>query len=68
MMLVEHNYQSLQEELDDMRKLITKLRTKYKQAVSEIKDINIEYNKDKQDLFSQVKESERDIVLYRMLL
>lgn len=51
-MLVEHNYQSLQEELDDMRKLITKLRTKYKQAVCEIKDINIEYNKDKQDLFS----------------
>lgn len=36
MMMVEKNYQNLQEEVDDMRKLIVKLRQKYKQASSEI--------------------------------
>lgn len=30
-----------------MRKLIKKLRLKYKQAVTEIKDINMELNKEK---------------------
>ena len=68
MMLVEQNYQSLQEEVDDMRKLIRKLRVKYKQAMNEINDINLEHSKEKQELFSQIKESERDVVLYRMIL
>jgi len=36
MMMVEKNYQNLQEEVEDMRKLIVKLRQKYKQASSEI--------------------------------
>ena len=30
MMMVEKNYQSLQEEVEDMRRLIQKLRVKYK--------------------------------------
>jgi hypothetical protein len=34
--MVEKNYQTLQEEVEDMRKLIQKLRIKYKQANSEI--------------------------------
>ncbi len=68
MMLVEKNYQSLQEEVEDMRKLIQKLRVKYKQANTEIKDINREHNREKQELFQQIKESERETVLYRMIL
>ena len=66
--MVEKNYQSLQEEVDDMRKLIQKLRVKYKQAQSEIKDLNREQNREKQELFAQIKESERETVLYRMII
>lgn len=51
-----------------MRKLIKKLRLKYKQAATEIKDINQEHSREKQELFSQIKDSEREVVLYRMLL
>ena len=68
MMLVERNYQSLQEEVDDMRKLINKLRTKYKQATNEIRDINNEHNREKQEIFGQIKDVEREVVLYRMML
>jgi len=32
MLLVERNYKNLQEEVDDMREIIKKLREKYKQA------------------------------------
>ena len=51
MMLVERNYQSLQEEVEDMRKLIQKLRVKYKQATNEIQDIGREHNREKQEQF-----------------
>lgn len=51
-----------------MRKLIKKLRMKYKQATNEIKDISAEHNREKQELFSQIKDSEREVVLYRMIL
>lgn len=66
--MVERNYQSLQEEVDDMRKLIQKLRVKYKQGQNEVKDLNREHNHEKQELFGQIKESERETVLYRMIL
>lgn len=45
-MLVETNYQNLQDEVDDMRKLIKNFRVRYKQAVSEIRDLNEEHAKD----------------------
>ena len=66
--MVERNYQSLQEEVDDMRKLIQKLRVKYKQGQNEVKDLNREHNHEKQEIFGQIKESERETVLYRMIL
>lgn len=51
MMLKERDYQSMQEELEDMRKLIKKLRTRYKQATAELKDLGAEHSREKQDLF-----------------
>lgn len=54
MMHVEKNYQTLQEEVEDMRKLIKKFRQKYKQAVDEIKDLNSEHTRDKAELFETV--------------
>lgn len=68
MIMVEKNYQNLQEEVEDMRKLIQKLRQKYKQANSEIQAINQEHNQEKRELFAQIKEQERETVLYRMIL
>jgi NurA-like 5'-3' nuclease len=67
-MMVEKNYQSLQEEVEDMRKLIQKLRVKYKQAQTEVSDLNREHNREKQELFQQTKESEKETVLYRMVI
>jgi NurA-like 5'-3' nuclease len=68
MMMVEKNYQSLQEEVEDMRRLIQKLRVKYKQAQNEVADLNREHNREKQELFQQTKESEKETVLYRMVI
>ncbi len=50
-MHVERNYQNLQEEVEDMRKLIKKFRLKYKEAVTEIKDLNSEHNRERAELF-----------------
>ena len=68
MMLKERDYQSMQEELDDMRKLIKKLRIRYKQTTSELKDLGQEHNREKQELFSQIKDQDRETLLYRMIL
>ena len=46
-----------------MRKLIKKFRIKYKQAVNEIKDLNTEHNKEKQDLFETIQEFEKENML-----
>lgn len=43
MLMVENQYQSLQEEVDANRKIIKKLRTKYKQHESEINDLKSEH-------------------------
>ena len=45
-LLVETNYQNLQEEVDDMRTLIKNFRVRYKQAVNEIRDLNEEHAKE----------------------
>ena len=50
MLMVEKNYQDLQEEVTDMRKVLKKLRSRYKQALGEIKDLEKERNVDKEDL------------------
>ena len=42
-LLVEKSYKNLQEEVDEQRKLIEKLRIKYQQATSEVKDIDKEH-------------------------
>jgi len=39
MLLVEKQYKNLQEEVDDMRNIIRKLREKYKHAQMEIEDL-----------------------------
>ena len=41
--MVENQYQDLQTEVEDMRKLIKNFRHRYKQAVQEINDLNQEH-------------------------
>ena len=50
-LMVESQYHDLQEEVEDMRKLIKSFRVRYKQAIQEIKDLNQEHCKERQDLF-----------------
>jgi len=66
--MVEHNYQTLQEEVEDMRKLIKNFRIRYKQAVTEIKDLNIEHARERGDLFESVQTFERESNLYKSIL
>jgi hypothetical protein len=42
MLLVEKHYKNLQEEVDDMRNIIRKLREKYKASQMEIEDLQRE--------------------------
>jgi cell division protein FtsL len=41
--MVEKNYKNVQEELDDKRKMIKKLRIKFKNAKDEINDLSSEH-------------------------
>mmetsp|Transcript_10696 Transcript_10696/g.10810 ORF Transcript_10696/g.10810 Transcript_10696/m.10810 type:complete len:119 (-) Transcript_10696:741-1097(-) len=68
MILVEKNYQSMQEEVDDMRQLLKKLRTKYKEALNEIKDLNTENTKERQELWEEIQEFQKDNLLYKGIL
>jgi len=66
--MVESQYHDLQEEVEDMRKLIRSFRVRYKQAIQEIKDLNQEHCKERQDLFQNCQDLERDMHLYRDIL
>lgn len=67
-LLVETQYQDLQSEVEDMRKLIKAFRHKYKQAVQEIKDLNQEHFRERQELFKACQTFEQDAQLYREIL
>ena len=67
-MLVETNYQNLQDEVDDMRKLIKNFRVRYKQAVTEINDLNEEHALERAELFDQIQVYDKELSLYKTLL
>lgn len=67
-LLVETNYQNLQEEVDDMRKLIKNFRVRYKQAVNEIRDLNEEHAKDQAEYFESVQTYERELALFKSII
>lgn len=60
-MLVETNYQNLQDEVDDMRRLIKNFRVRYKQAVTEINDLNEEHARERSDLFEHIQNYEKEL-------
>lgn len=54
MLYKEQNYQSMQDELEDLRRVVKKLRTKYKTYKQEIEDVNHENELNKQELLERV--------------
>lgn len=54
-------YNSLQEEVDENRKLIEKLRMMYKQEKQDKKDLDYEHEVQRQDLLDNVRELEREV-------
>ncbi len=61
MLLVEKHYKNLQEEVDDMRNIIRKLREKYKASQMEIEDLQRENQYGKEDLLETIRELEKDL-------
>lgn len=54
-------FSSMQEELEENRKLVEILRKKHKEAEGERKDILIENENNKQDLLDMVRDQEREL-------
>ncbi len=67
-MLVETNYQNLQDEVEDMRRLIKNFRVRYKQAVTEINDLNEEHALERAEMFDQIQVYDKELQLQKMLL
>ena len=56
--MVEQNYKDLQEECEENRKVIKKLRAKYQAAVDEIKDLEQEHESNREDLLDTIRDNE----------
>ena len=65
MILVEKDYKSLQDEVEEQRELMKVLRKKYREAVNEIKDLSDENFKEKEYLLESIRELERENDLYK---
>ena len=58
-LMVEQHYKDLQEESEENRKNIKKLRSKYQAAVDEIKDLEQEHERNREDLLDTIRDNER---------
>eukprot|EP00359_Climacostomum_virens_P006810 CAMPEP_0204914734 /NCGR_PEP_ID=MMETSP1397-20131031/12636_1 /ASSEMBLY_ACC=CAM_ASM_000891 /TAXON_ID=49980 /ORGANISM="Climacostomum Climacostomum virens, Strain Stock W-24" /LENGTH=1044 /DNA_ID=CAMNT_0052086443 /DNA_START=99 /DNA_END=3233 /DNA_ORIENTATION=- len=61
MLMNEKQYQNQTEELQDQRRVISKLRLKYKAALGEIEDLNKEQARQREDIFDSVRNLEHEI-------
>jgi uncharacterized protein (DUF3084 family) len=57
----EKHYNSMQEEIEDARKIIKKLRTKLKNAQTELKDIHQENAERNEELLDTVREQAKEL-------
>lgn len=63
MILVEQNYKDAQEEAENLRDLVAKLRKKYKAALEEIQDLDKEHESQREDLFETIRQQEKELKL-----
>ena len=61
MLFVQGNYTSLQQEVESMREIMEKLRSKYKGAEAEIKDLTTEHQQQKSELLDIVRSQEKAV-------
>jgi hypothetical protein len=64
MLMQFKNYKNLQEEVEEQRKVIGKLRLKYKGGLQEIEDLNKEHEFDRETLLEAIRSKERDTEFY----
>ena len=57
----EQNYNSIQEEVQDQKKIIKKLRYKLKNAMNELKDIHEENAGKNEELLDTVREQAKEL-------
>lgn len=65
---MEKGFQSLSEEVGELRKLVKYLRKKYSEAVKEIKDLEQEFEKEKEDLLDTIRVQEKEVKLYNGIM
>ncbi|CAD8104984.1 unnamed protein product [Paramecium sonneborni] len=61
---IETKYQSVQEEVEKLRKLVKYLRKKLEEAQNEQKDLKQEVEYEKEDLLDTIRSQEKEIKLY----
>ena len=62
---MEGEYKSLQEAVEQKSKIISRLKGKYRAALSEIKDLEAEHQGNKEELLDSVRILERDLDFYK---
>jgi len=67
-LMIEHEYQDLQEEVNDKSKLLNKLRKRYKGALAEIQDLEGEHYNEKADLLDTIRTMEVDLGFYKAIV
>lgn len=68
MLLMERDYNDLQEEVNDKSKLLSKLRKRYKGALAEIQDLEGEHYNEKADLLETIRTMEVDLGFYKSIV
>lgn len=67
MLLVEDKFKDAQEEADNLRDLVEKLRYKYKAALEEINDLEKEHETQREDLLDTIREQEKELKLFNKI-
>ena len=60
LLMKENKYQNLQEEVEDLRKVVKKLRSKYKGTAIEVQDLYHEHEEERETLFETIRSKERE--------
>ena len=67
-LMVSKHYQSLQEEVEDMREVMDKLRERYRSSLNEIRDLQEEHERGREDVLETIREQEREAMLQAEIL
>lgn len=68
LLLMEHEYNDLQEEVSEKSKLLNQLRKRYKGALAEIQDLESEHLNEKADLLETIRTLEIDLGFFKAVV